>query len=104
PASLCCTSSAHAGLGTWATAHAWVRAATRCEISAADNAGLYIDAPAISFVLHAAGADEIPRYAAALTTLDAHVANLAHRRVDAALARIDPARWWHSPNTTYSTT
>ncbi|MGH3972264.1 MAG: lanthionine synthetase C family protein [Pseudonocardiaceae bacterium] len=80
---------AHASLGTWATAHAWVRAATRYEISAADNAGLYIGAPAISFVLHAAEADEIPRYAAALTTLDAHVTSLAHRRVDAALARID---------------
>lgn len=80
---------AHGGLGAWATAHAWVRAATRCEISAADNTGLYIGAPAISFVLHAAGADDIPRYVAALTTLDAHVASLAHRRVDAALARID---------------
>lgn len=80
---------AHSVSGTWATAHAWVRAATRCEISAADNTGLYVGAPAISFVLHAAGADEIPRYAAALTTLDAHVASLAHRRVDSALARID---------------
>ncbi|MGH3921968.1 MAG: lanthionine synthetase C family protein [Pseudonocardiaceae bacterium] len=78
-----------AGLGTWATAHAWVRAATRCEISAAENAGLYVGAPAISFILHAAEADEIPRYGRALTRLDAHVASLAHRRVDAALARID---------------
>ncbi|MGH3797483.1 MAG: lanthionine synthetase C family protein [Pseudonocardiaceae bacterium] len=80
---------AHTGLGTWATAHAWVRAATRCEISAADSAGLYVGAPAISFVLHAAEADQIPRYGLALTRLDAHVARLAHRRVDAALARID---------------
>ncbi|MGH3801435.1 MAG: lanthionine synthetase LanC family protein, partial [Pseudonocardiaceae bacterium] len=78
-----------AGSGTWTTAHAWVRAATRCEISAADNAGLYFGAPAISFVLHAAGADEIPRYGPALTRLDAHVARLAHRRVDAAWARIN---------------
>ncbi len=80
---------AHARVGTWVTAHAWVRVATRCEISAADNAGLYIGAPAISFVLHAAEADEIPRYGPTLTRLDAHVARLAHRQVDAASARID---------------
>lgn len=78
-----------AGSGTWTTAHAWVRTATTFEISAADNTGLYLGAPAISFVLHAAEADEIPRYAAALRTLNIHVARLAHRRVDAALARAD---------------
>lgn len=78
-----------AGSGTWRTAHVWVRTATRCEISAADETALYIGAPAISFVLHAAEADEIQRYAAALASLDSHVANLAHRRVDAAVARID---------------
>jgi hypothetical protein len=78
-----------AGAGTWGTAHTWVKAATRCEISAADNAGLYAGVPAICFVLHAAGTDGIPRYGPALGRLDAHVARLAHRRVDAALARID---------------
>ncbi|MGH3930025.1 MAG: lanthionine synthetase C family protein [Pseudonocardiaceae bacterium] len=78
-----------AGSGPWATAHAWVRTATRYEISAADDAGLYLGVPAISFVLHAAGADEVPRYGRALARLDAHVARLAHRRVDTAMARID---------------
>lgn len=78
-----------AGSGTWTTAHAWVRTATTYEISAADNTGLYIGAPAISFILHAAEADEIPRYGPAVTRLDAYVARLAHRRVDAALARAD---------------
>ncbi|MGH3913453.1 MAG: lanthionine synthetase C family protein [Pseudonocardiaceae bacterium] len=78
-----------AGSGTWRAAHAWVRAATRYEISAADDTGLYLGAPAISFVLHAAEADQIPRSGPTLTRLDAHVASLAHRRVDAALARID---------------
>src|SRR5205085_6040461 len=38
---------AHAGVGTWATAHAWVRAATSREVSAADTVGLYFGAPAI---------------------------------------------------------
>lgn len=78
-----------AGSGTWRTAHAWVRTATRCAINAADETALYIGAPAISFVLHAAEADEIQRYAAALASLDSHVTDLAHRRINAAVARID---------------
>ncbi|HWR46968.1 MAG TPA: hypothetical protein VN327_05020 [Pseudonocardiaceae bacterium] len=49
-------------------------------------------APTISFILHAAEADEILRYGPAMTRLDTHVARLAHRRVDAALARADRAR------------
>lgn len=75
------------GSGSWRTAHAWVRLATSPEISASDGAGLYVGAPAISFLLHAAGADNVPRYAEALDRLDACVINIAHRRVDAALAR-----------------
>ncbi|MGH3915280.1 MAG: lanthionine synthetase C family protein [Pseudonocardiaceae bacterium] len=78
-----------AGSGTWTTAHAWVKTATTQEISAADNTGLYLGAPAICFVLHAAQADEIHRYGPALTRLDVPVVRLAHRRVDAALARMD---------------
>jgi hypothetical protein len=77
--------------GSWSTAHAWVRRATRPEISMADGAGLYAGAPAISFVLHAADADGVPRYAEALAELDTHVVNITHRRVDAALARISRA-------------
>jgi hypothetical protein len=80
---------AHGGLGSWRTAHTWVTAATAVEISAADDTGLYFGAPAISFVLHAAGADGTARYAAAVAEMDAHVAALTHRRVDLALARID---------------
>ena len=79
---------AHIGAGSWKTARLWVKAATRQEISAADSTGLYAGAPAIAFVLHAAGADGIERYAAALGGLDAHVAALAHRRVGHALARM----------------
>lgn len=79
------------GCGTWATAHTWVRGATRSEVDAADHAGLFYGAPAISFLLHTAQADGVERYGPALTTLDAHVTGIAHRRVDAALARIDRA-------------
>lgn len=75
---------AHAATGTWQSAHTWVRIATSDEISAADSAGLYLGVPAISFVLHAVG----DRYAEALESLDIHVINLAHRRIDAAMARI----------------
>lgn len=76
-----------AGAGSWATAHAWVTAATARGISAADDTGLYLGAPAISFVLHAAEADEKYRYRHALSTVDPHVVKLAHCRVDAATAR-----------------
>lgn len=78
---------ARTGLGTWKAAHAWVEAATRYDITATYDAGLYIGAPAISFVLHSADA----RYTAAVTSLDTSVIKLAHRQVDAALARIERA-------------
>ena len=80
---------AHLGAGSWQTAHAWVTEATREEISAADDTGLFIGAPTLAYVLHAAGADGTARYGPALSDLDAHVTALTHRRVDAAHARID---------------
>lgn len=76
-----------AGVGPWSTAHAWVKTATGRGISAADDTGLYLGAPAISFILHAAEADQTHRYGRTLSTVDSHVAALAHRRVDAAAAR-----------------
>lgn len=76
-----------AGVGPLSTAHAWVRAATARGISAADDTGLYLGAPAISFILHAAEADHVHRYGGALSTVDSRVTALAHRRVDAAVAR-----------------
>lgn len=78
-----------AGAGPWTTAHAWVTTATARAISAADDTGLYLGAPAISFILHAAEADQTHRYRRVLSTVDSHVAALAHRRVDAAEARAD---------------
>src|SRR2546430_14489835 len=80
---------AHAGLASWQTAHAWITAAASAPTSAADDSGLHFGAAALSFPLHAAQADGTARYATALATLDRHVAALAYRRVDAALARIE---------------
>ncbi|WP_326595941.1 lanthionine synthetase C family protein [Streptomyces sp. NBC_01803] len=79
---------AHTGHGTWRQAHTWITAATASEVSAADTAGLYSGAPAIAFMLQAAHASSSRRYTAALATVDTHVAALAHRRVDAAMTRI----------------
>ena len=59
------------------------------QSSAADDAGLFFGAPALAFVLHAAGADGIARYGPALAGIDAHVSALTHRRVEDAHARID---------------
>jgi hypothetical protein len=80
---------AHAGLGGWDTAHAWLKAAVQADISAAADAGLYFGAPALAFVLHAADADGSGRYTRALTALDSSVVALTHRRIDQACARID---------------
>jgi lantibiotic biosynthesis protein len=79
---------AHTGHGTWRQAHAWIRAATAGDISAADNTGLFLGAPAVAFLLHAANVGHVTRYGDALTVLDHHVTELAHRRVTAATARI----------------
>lgn len=80
---------AHAGVGDWWTAHAWVRAAADAQVSAADDAGLHFGVPALSFLLHAAGADGTARYGPALAVIDPYVGALTHRRVELAQARID---------------
>lgn len=76
------------GAGGWEPVQAWLAAATRAEVTAADSACLTYGAPALAFVLHAAGADGQDRYRAARDQLDAATAALAHRRVAAAHARI----------------
>jgi hypothetical protein len=80
--------SAHLGQGSWRHAHTWIQAAAAGEVSAADNTGLYLGAPAIAFILNAASASSTARYADALATMDRHVAELAHRRATTALTRI----------------
>ncbi|WP_036554723.1 lanthionine synthetase C family protein [Nocardiopsis sp. CNT312] len=77
---------AHTGRGTWQHAHRWVTAVAATQISAADTTGLFLGAPAVAFVLRAASGSD--RYAEALAALDEHVAELAHRRSRAAMARI----------------
>ncbi|MEU9036700.1 lanthionine synthetase C family protein [Streptomyces sp. NPDC048352] len=76
------------GSGSWEPVQAWLSAATRAGVTAADSACLTYGAPALAFVLHAAGADGQDRYRAARDQLDAATAALAHRRVAAAHARI----------------
>lgn len=79
---------AHAGKGTWRTAHAWIQHAVGDEISAADTTGLFLGAPAIAFMLHTTNVGSATRYTDALATMDAHVAALTHRRTEIAMARI----------------
>lgn len=79
---------AHAGTGTWQQAHRWIHSAVAGHANITDNTGLYLGAPAITFMLDAAAADDTGRYRRALADVDEHVAAIAHRRADAALARI----------------
>lgn len=83
---------AHTGRGSWERAHSWVQKAAAAPVSATDEACLYFGAPALAFLLHAAQADGVPRYAAASERIDTAVRRLAHRRLDLAHARIDSAQ------------
>lgn len=75
------------GYGTWRDAHRWITEAVTGQISATNTTGLYLGAPAITFML-AAAAGASARYQEALADVDHHVVALAHRRVDAAVARV----------------
>ncbi|WP_433464093.1 lanthionine synthetase C family protein [Spirillospora sp. CA-128828] len=79
---------ARTGHGDWRTAHRWLAAATRDALTAADNAGLYIGAPALAFATHTA-AEATGRYGAALAHLDDTTITITRRRLTAAHARID---------------
>lgn len=81
-----------AGRGTWRHAHRWIMAAVAGQVSATDISGLYLGAPAITFMLDAAASGTNDRYQDALADVDKHVVALAHRRVDAAIARIQADR------------
>ncbi|MEU6404046.1 lanthionine synthetase C family protein [Streptomyces sp. NPDC046985] len=74
---------------SWRSAHRWITSAASGPISAADQTGLFLGAPAIGFVLATVPPAYQHLYASARATLHQHITDLAHRRVDAALARID---------------
>ncbi|SES45439.1 lanthionine synthetase C family protein [Actinokineospora terrae] len=76
------------GDGTWRQAHRWITEAVTGQVSASDNAGLYLGMPAIAFMLDAAASGADDRYQHALADIDAHVLALAHRRAASALERI----------------
>ncbi|MGW9174186.1 lanthionine synthetase C family protein [Streptomyces decoyicus] len=75
--------------GSWLSAHRWITSAASGPISAADQTGLFLGAPAVGFVLTAVPPAYQHLYASARTILHQHITDLANRRVDAALARID---------------
>ncbi|WP_330318247.1 lanthionine synthetase C family protein [Streptomyces platensis] len=74
--------------GSWRPAHRWITAAAAGHISAADTTGLFLGAPAVGFLLTAVPPAFQHLYDPARRTLHQHITALAHRRVDAALARI----------------
>ncbi|WP_406153197.1 lanthionine synthetase C family protein [Streptomyces sp. NBC_01023] len=79
---------AAAGRATWHAAHRWIGQAAAGDITATDSTGLYLGAPAVAFVLQSVPRSVEHLYRDAHTALHAHVVNLAHRRVDSALARM----------------
>ncbi|MFJ5608205.1 lanthionine synthetase C family protein [Streptomyces sp. NPDC093221] len=72
----------------WSAAHRWITAAVSGQVSAADTTGLYLGAPAIGFLLSTPPAEYDHLYAQARRAVHQHVLALAHRRTDAAFARI----------------
>ncbi|MBB5494834.1 lanthionine synthetase C family protein [Nocardiopsis metallicus] len=67
----------------WVQAHRWVQAATAHGVEATDASALYLGVPAVTFALDAAG-----RYRATQERLLEQTVAVAHRRVDAASARL----------------
>ncbi|WP_103502965.1 MULTISPECIES: lanthionine synthetase C family protein [unclassified Streptomyces] len=79
---------AQSGHGDWNTARTWLAEAVADDLTAADNASLYLGAPALAFVLRAA-ADASGSYHRALQRLDNATVALTKRRLTEAHARID---------------
>ncbi|MET8012955.1 lanthionine synthetase C family protein [Streptomyces sp. NPDC005271] len=79
---------AHTGHGDWNTAHTWISRAASEDLTAASNASLYLGAPALAFVLHAA-AGSTGRYRNALEKLNEATIAVTRRRLAHAHARID---------------
>ncbi|URM97386.1 lanthionine synthetase C family protein [Actinomadura madurae] len=77
------------GRGCWADAHTHIRQVAAGPVDGGDHTGLFYGAPALAFLLSLADADGQQRYAEPLGALDHHVTLLTHRRVVAALRRIE---------------
>lgn len=79
---------AMAGSGSWDTARAHIQQAVVGPVDAAEHAGLYYGAPAITFLLHTASRAH-PSYRAACDSLYEHVLHLTRRRLATAADRIE---------------
>lgn len=77
---------ARTGHGDETTAHAWIAEALSQPLSTGANANLFHGAPALGFVLNAAGR---PGYRNVLTAIDGHVAAITRERLAAAQHRIE---------------
>ncbi|GAA2052326.1 hypothetical protein GCM10009839_69620 [Catenulispora yoronensis] len=82
---------ASCGRDNWRTAHSFIQSAAGGPVSDHDTSGLFLGAPALAFVLHAA-AGTTSRYRTGLGDLDQPLAQLAHRRTQAAMTRIQQRR------------
>lgn len=82
---------AGAGTGSWETAHTWLAAATRGDITVGPHTGLFFGAPAVAYALHTANIGRPGRYERPLATLDRGITGTTRRRLDHALRRIDRA-------------
>ncbi|SFD64953.1 lanthionine synthetase C family protein [Streptomyces aidingensis] len=79
---------AHCGRGDWATVHSWLSSVAAEDLTAADNASLYMGAPALAYAMNAA-AGPTARYQNALKKLDDATITITRRRLAQAHARID---------------
>lgn len=79
---------AMSGSEGWDTARTHIQQAVAGPVDAAEHAGLYYGAPAITFLLHTASHAH-PRYQAACESLYEHVLHLTRRRLATATDRIE---------------
>lgn len=77
------------GHGNWSVARAWLATALGGELSAGDDAGLFLGAPACAFAAHVAARGRPGVLTRALDQLDTSVTELTRHRLSLAHARLD---------------
>jgi hypothetical protein len=77
---------ARSGLGSWDAVHSWLSAAVADPVTAAPNAGLFLGAPALAFIVHTANGNG--RYDDALTRLNEATIAVTRARLAGARKRI----------------